>query len=661
MGNGLVDFALGAAVIAAPQHQVPILAGGAAVKLVRLLRGRRKDARQAEDAARSSDGGAAEQVTLAWEHVSCSLTDKHGKTKEILKDLSGTARPGRLLALMGPSGSGKTTLLNALSGQVPFAKRMHLEGRLTMNGQPAATAAFRQGYVQQEDIFYSQLTVRETLMMAAHLRMGDASQGSKEALVERLISRLGLAKAADTVVGDKKTRGLSGGEKKRLSIGCELIASPTLVFADEATTGLDAFQAEQVMQTLKDLAADGHTVVASIHQPRSSIFAMFDDLVLLSEGGLVYSGPAADALDYFASLGHKCPSHYNPAEFLADLISIDYSSPESEASTRARSAKLQAAWRQPHTSTPAASTASRPASATSQVVPFVASGRPCGWPRQAQLLFSRSWRQISRDRATNITRAMTNINSAFVFGAIFWQLKRTQTAIQDRMGLLQVCAINTAMSSLIKTLNVFPTERVIVERERTKKSYHVLPYFVSKLVAESPIGAMFPLLFASIVYPAARLNPSPARFGRFLGLLTLESFVSSSLGLAVGAVAPSTEAALALGPAVILVFIVFGGYYVNGENVPRALQWLPKTSFIKHAFQGLCVNEFEGLEFEAAKAGLPVTTGQQVLDRYSFYDRSVGQAALSQGRILLFNYWLTYCILKAKKPRYLTMETPKAA
>ena len=139
----------------------------------------------------------------------------------------------RLLAIMGPSGGGKTTLLNVLAGQLPAAKGMDLYGRVSINQQPRTSTRVRQAYVQQEDIFYSQLTVRETLLMAAHLRMPAAVPASeKDALVESLIKRLGLVKAADTVVGDAKARGLSGGEKKRLSIGVELIASPRLIFAD---------------------------------------------------------------------------------------------------------------------------------------------------------------------------------------------------------------------------------------------------------------------------------------------------------------------------------------------------------------------------------------------------------------------------------------------
>ncbi|CAL8467764.1 g7302 [Coccomyxa elongata] len=589
--------------------------------------------------------------------VRCSITNKKGLKKTILNDISGTAKPGRLLAIMGPSGGGKTSLLNALAGQVPSTKGMELQGNVTVNGAPHCQSDHKQGYVQQEDLFYSQLTVRETLNMAAALRLPkDMPADKKEAAVVDLIQRLGLTQSADTPVGDAKKRGLSGGEKKRLSIGCELLGSPMLLFLDEPTTGLDSFQAEKVMQTLKNLAMDGKTVVCSIHQPRSSIFSMFDDLLLLSEGSTIYSGPAKGAISHFESLGHPIPANYNPAEFIADLISIDSSSSTAEKESRERVEKLRAAFKNV-----AVSDESAPSSVSLPATPDSAAPEdetPCSWPQQANLLFKRSWRQISRDKATNVARAMSNVSSAIIFGGIFWRMGRSQTSIQDRMGLMQVGAINAAMSSLIKTLNVFPKERVLVQRERAKGSYATAPYFAAKLAAESPIGALFPLLFAAIVYPATGLHPKMSRFAKFCGILTLESFTATSLGLAVGSFAPSTDAALAIGPGIMVLFIVFGGYYVNAGNVPRALRWIPSVSLIKHAFEGLCDNEFPGLDFEpvSADGAGDILKGEQVLQRLGFSDSSVAKTARAQARVLAFNYWLTYCILKAKKPAFQRME-----
>ena len=180
----------------------------------------------------------------------------------------------------------------------------------------------RQAYVRQEDIFYTQMTVRETLMFAARLRLpSSVSLEEKRAVVDGLLKKLSLVKAADTIVGDTKRRGISGGERKRLSIGCELIGSPNLLFLDEPTSGLDAFQAQQVVALLKQLALEGTAVVAVIHQPRGTSFKMFDDLLLLSEGQLMFSGEAARAAAHFGRQGYRCPSGISEAEHVVDLVS----------------------------------------------------------------------------------------------------------------------------------------------------------------------------------------------------------------------------------------------------------------------------------------------------------------------------------------------------
>ena len=277
-----------------------------------------------------------------------------GGSLEILAGINAEVESGGNLAVVGPSGSGKTTLLNTLAGQLPYSPALSLEGHIAANGSPIPSYEYKTGFVAQEDLFFSQLTVRETLNMAAELRAkASTTSEGRAVLVESVIRRLGLSKCADTVIGDAKTRGLSGGEKKRLSIACEMIGRPQMIMADEPTSGLDAFGAQQVVRVLKDLASDGNTVILSIHQPRSSIFEMIDDICLLSEGRVIYCGTREGVLPYFEELGHKCPSHFNPAEFLADLVAVDHTSEETERESMARIDKLAATYR-----------ASNPASAT---------------------------------------------------------------------------------------------------------------------------------------------------------------------------------------------------------------------------------------------------------------------------------------------------------
>ncbi|KAK9276004.1 hypothetical protein L1049_005535 [Liquidambar formosana] len=509
-------------------------------------------------------------VTIRWSNITCSLSDKSSKSvRFLLKNVSGEAKPGRLLAIMGPSGSGKTTLLNVLAGQLTASPRLHLSGLLEFNGHTRSNKTYRFAYVRQEDLFFSQLTVRETLSLAAEMQLLEISSvEERDEYVNNLLFKLGLVSCADSKIGDAKVRGISGGEKKRLSVACELIASPSVIFADEPTTGLDAFQAEKVMETLRLLAQDGHTVICSIHQPRGSVYGKFDDIVLLTEGALIYSGPAHDEpLAYFSRFGYYCPDHMNPAEFLADLISIDYSSAESVCSSQKRIDGLVESFSQ-RTSTILYATplTRREFKNSTKFSKTTIVRRKGGWWRQFWLLLKRAWMQASRDGPTNKVRARMSIASAIIFGSVFWRMGRSQTSIQDRMGLLQVATINTAMAALTKTVGVFPKERAIVDRERAKGSYALGPYLLSKLLAEIPVGAAFPLMFGAILYPMARLHPTLSRFGKFCGIVTVESFAASAMGLTVGSMVPTTEAAMAVGPSLMTVFLVFGGYYVNAEN-----------------------------------------------------------------------------------------------
>ncbi|KAL8142031.1 hypothetical protein V2J09_015063 [Rumex salicifolius] len=626
----------------------------------------------ADDDDRNVDGQEASEevepgygkvfpVTIHWSNINCSLSDRSSKSvRFLLKNVSGEARPGKLLAIMGPSGSGKTTLLNVLACQLAASPRLHLSGLLEVNGQSMSKKAYKFAYVRQEDLFFSQLTVRETLSLAAELQLPQISSAeARDNYVNNLLFKMGLVNCSDSIVGDAKVRGISGGEKKRLSMACELIASPSVIFADEPTTGLDAFQAEKVMETLSQLAKDGHTVICSIHQPRGSVYYKFDDIVLLAEGSLVYSGPAKDEpLTYFSKFGYICPDHVNPAEFLADLISVDYSSSESVYNSQKRiNALVESLSLQTTPFIYATPIFDRDEIMKGTRAKRTSLKRKRGWWGQFLLLLKRAWMQASRDGPTNKVRARMSIASALIFGSVFWRMGRSQTSIQDRMGLLQVAAINTAMAALTKTVGVFPKERAIVDRERAKGSYSLGPYLLSKLLAETPIGATFPLMFGAVLYPMARLHPTLSRFGKFCGLMTVESFAATAMGLTVGAMVPTTEAAMAVGPSLMTVFIVFGGYYVNADNTPIIFRWIPRASLIRWAFQGLCINEFRGLEFDHQHA-FDIQTGQQALDRLSFGGSQIKETVVAQSRILLFWYYTTYILLQKNRPKYQQIDPP---
>lgn len=177
-------------------------------------------------------------------------------------------------------------------------------------------------YVQQDDILFQTMTVRECLEFAAKLKL-QGTYDEKIRRVEDIIKELRLNKCQNTKIGGPLIKGVSGGERKRTSIGVELITDPQLIFLDEPTTGLDSFTATSVMETLRDLALTGRTVISTIHQPNSDIFEMFDRLMLLAQGKIIYFNEARLSVDYFAGIGQRCPELSNPADFFMSMMSIE--------------------------------------------------------------------------------------------------------------------------------------------------------------------------------------------------------------------------------------------------------------------------------------------------------------------------------------------------
>eukprot|EP00607_Mallomonas_marina_P006625 CAMPEP_0182436626 /NCGR_PEP_ID=MMETSP1167-20130531/82524_1 /TAXON_ID=2988 /ORGANISM="Mallomonas Sp, Strain CCMP3275" /LENGTH=500 /DNA_ID=CAMNT_0024628973 /DNA_START=253 /DNA_END=1752 /DNA_ORIENTATION=- len=300
-------------------------------------------------------------VSLSTPHLAStpspdsSLSSPCEGQKILLYEISAVMRPGRLTALMGGSGCGKSTMLNLIAGRIPIkqikkksiknvlqanmSSVYSMEGAVEFNGQQTNKKELQNlvGYVEQHDHHLPSLTVRETMEFAALMSMSTkVSKIRREQAVETMMSYLGLTKCGDVRVGGVDVKGISGGEKRRLSIGVQLIHSPPVCLLDEPTTGLDASTARDIMDTLHEMALDGHCVVVSIHQPRYDIFELIDDILLLTRGQQVWGGSAKDCLSHLDSLGYPCPKYTNPADFLLDLTSIDFRTEESDLESRKR-------------------------------------------------------------------------------------------------------------------------------------------------------------------------------------------------------------------------------------------------------------------------------------------------------------------------------------
>ena len=234
---------------------------------------------------------------------------------------------------MGPSGAGKSTLLEILSGFIPAGK---IDGAIWMNGR-AVGKRFRRvsAFVNQSDMFVPTMSALETLQFHARLRIGGRrSAADVEERMRMVLETMGLWRSRNTQVGGTlpggiNVRGLSGGEKRRLTIACSLIARPSILFLDEPTSGLDSFAALNIMDYVSKLARLGHTVIASVHQPRSAIWEMFHKVCVLSEGQLLYFGTPAQAAPWFGGLGYRHSPRRDGAvsDWLIDLVSVGFAKP----------------------------------------------------------------------------------------------------------------------------------------------------------------------------------------------------------------------------------------------------------------------------------------------------------------------------------------------
>ena len=574
----------------------------------------------------SAMDGEASSVSIEWKDLNYTLTQKgcfkKAATKTILNGCSGFLPAGRLLAVMGPSGSGKTSFLNVLADRVPKNSGTNVTGEVFIGGTPRTQIGeFSRlaSYVLQDDSLYPMLTVFETLFLAARLRLpANISLEDKRARVESLIDELGIRAARDVVIGDEKHKGVSGGERKRTNVGVEIIGDPSLIFLDEPTSGLDAFQALNVMQLLNSLASQrGRTVCVSIHQPRSSIYSLFDRLLLLASGSVIYSGDAAKAVDYFAKHGHACPVHYNPADYFIDLVSVDTSRSAVGGTAKASDdhiridALLEAA---------AAAQASgefggggsggsgggggggggssSAAFAARAGVLKMSGGCACtgryhsSLIEQSVLLYMRSLSSRLRDKPALIAPLFASTFFSLVFSALYSEMNLSQKSIQDRTGALFFVTINQAFGGVFSVANTFPLEKKIVDRERTSGAYAVLPYYLAKWLAEFPFAALGPMVFACVSYWIVGFVPEADNFLVFCGVIVMINMTAVSWGMLISSSVNSVEQATGFGPLVIIVFLLFGGFYVNTDNIPVWISWINEISFFKWGFQAMAINEY---------------------------------------------------------------------
>jgi len=495
-------------------------------------------------------------------------------------------------------------------------------------------------FLAQDDSFFSMLTVEETLETEEALQSKRNKEFKAAALRNRVdvINALGLSKLLNRRVGDRRVggttnqNGLSGGERRRLSVAVEMIGDVKVILADEPTTGLDASQAQKVVKKIATIAkTKGITAILALHAPRGSVYELLDDIFLLAPNGIpIYIGPASAACSYFSKLGHKCPPNSNIAEFLIDLVSVDTEDIDQAAADNARIQELAVAFRKDQKKLRMEEKGTEGEGQTT--IKRYRTRRRLPFFKRVAVLVRRSFRQNFRDTTVNSLRLGACGLLSFIFSAIFGEnLKGEPTArsVADRTALLSYAVINMAMMSLMKTLDLFGREKPVVMRERMRGHYGGTEYLVAKVIAEVPLDASFSIFFATMLKRSTNLNVPVSRLAATLGMTTI---CTDLLGFAVGSICSSGDAALACGTPLMIIYMVLGiinpagATKVGNASLPWFLKALKGASPIRWAIESLCCAEFRGLKL--SRKGRPsmgalalVNSGDQVLDALGLGDK----------------------------------------
>mmetsp|Transcript_103244 Transcript_103244/g.296340 ORF Transcript_103244/g.296340 Transcript_103244/m.296340 type:complete len:677 (+) Transcript_103244:59-2089(+) len=567
----------------------------------------------------------AQPATLEWD---MSVT---AGRKTILYRTKGRARPGEVCCILGPSGAGKSTLLNVLAGRQLNNHVFRIDGDLRVNGRSVEPWRLRPqvAYVMQKDEFFATETPRETILFSARLRLPAAhlskleSQGQLQRQIDELLASLGLSSCRDRPIGGATLNGISNGERKRVSIGVELITRPSIVFLDEPTTGLDSFSAWQVMRIAKDLANSGCTVICTLHQPSSEIFAMVDRVMLLCHQHAIYQGKAKEMARWLEKCGYNCPKEYNPADYVMFLMETE---PRDRIELLGDLGGISQGG------------SFRPSADGSQFVKMSPSKLRKSFWLQVRCLTQREWRNLRRDGGSLKLRFLLTCFLSILFSLVFMNVGEhpalaelqnqiaplnnpllqspqlrwfrrlaVRTCRPEITGLRQQLQMEleyhykavvqvgfvAMFSSCQPTILSFPLERPVFLREFSSNMYGTVAYFVSKMLLEVPLGAAQALVALTISHHLMRFQ------GDFLEMwltVVLLNACGVSFSLLIGSIVRFPRESGAIAPLVFVPQLMMSGTFIPVQAIPSYLRWMQYGCFLQYAVKMLAVVEFRRVD-----------------------------------------------------------------
>ncbi|KAF2470518.1 uncharacterized protein BDR25DRAFT_262454 [Lindgomyces ingoldianus] len=533
--------------------------------------------------AEYNDGGE-NGLSIGFNAIGFTV-EKH--SKRLISAISGKFEKGTLCGILGPSGAGKSTFMKVMMGKLEPT-----EGFININGHATKLAQYKKliGFVPAEDVLLPELTVRENILHSARVRLPrNQSDTACQKLVDNLISCLGLSHVQHQVVGSQITSSISSGQKRRVSIGMELVAAPVALFLDEPTSGLDSATALSIMRLLKAISRTGVTVICILHQPREEIFEALDQVLLLAQGRQLYQGPVSDASNYFCGHGFRIPARSNPADVLLDIAAGRMKIKTSFIASQDLPKILAETWEQRRDELARASVMAREIPTSECLKPIelarIASVRGALWHRQTYLCFVRAMKQQFRQPSGLLLEIGVGGIAGLLIGLGLYPYKgmHFQGTYLAPFELLssavdystvpkigQMIALAIALAAAAPGVSTFGEEKSLYWREASV-GHSRSAYFVGKVLSTIPRTALSALHFTS--FYAILSTPLMAFWITFLlnmlyfyCVYGLASFVSTAV---------KRENGTLLAMILCLIIGAFGGYAPPLSTIQTwRLEWL---------------------------------------------------------------------------------------
>ncbi|XP_020703549.2 ABC transporter G family member 11 isoform X1 [Dendrobium catenatum] len=565
-------------------------------------------------------------VELTWEDLWVTTSKGNGPSAAILSGVTGFARPGEVLAIMGPSGCGKSTLLDALSGRL--GSQMSQSGLILVNGRRQMLSYGTLAYVTQEDILMTTLTVKEAIYYSAELLLPDwMSKSQKRERAEQVIIEMGLQDAMETRIGGRSKKGISGGQRRRVSICIEILTRPKLLFLDEPTSGLDSAASYHVMSRIVNQARQhGGTVITSIHQPCSEVFELFDNLCLLCSGNTIYFGPISSTSKFFALNGYPCPPMMNPSDHFLRTINKDFDLVIGEGCNNNCSSNTTEVIKILISSYKSSNFCQQVlrevAQSHSNKGAKVKKGRQASFIGKCSVLTRRSFVNMYRDPGYYWLRLAIYFALCLSIGTIFYDIGYAYGSIQARGSmLLFVAGYLTFMA--IGGFPSFVEDIKIFRRERLNGHYGPSAFIIANTLSSAPFLFLISIIPASAAYYLVGLQRDLQHFIFFTLILYSSMLLVEGLMMIVASMVPDFLMGIITGAGIQGGMILASGFFRLPNDLPRLVWKYPiyYIAFHKYANQGYYKNEFIGLTFQGNE-GNSTISGEEVVR--SFWQMEVG-------------------------------------